>query len=51
MELSGTIKNPGQYVMLVHFYMPTEAGADLPVTLHTDGFPPITGKIKNMEIL
>ncbi|XP_022314761.2 laminin subunit alpha-like [Crassostrea virginica] len=45
-ELSGTIKNPGQYVMLVHFYMPTEAGADLPVTLHTDGFPPITGTFK-----
>ncbi|XP_061192514.1 laminin subunit alpha-like [Saccostrea echinata] len=45
-ELRGNIRNPGQYVFFVHFYMPSEAGADLPVTLHTDGFPPITGTFK-----
>lgn len=43
-ELTGNIRTPGQYVVLVHFYMPSEAGADLPVTLFTEGFPPITGK-------
>lgn len=43
-ELTGNIRTPGQYVVLVHFYMPSTAGADLPVTLFTEGFPPITGK-------
>lgn len=45
-ELTGNIRTPGQYVVLVHFYMPSEAGADLPVTLFTEGFPPITGTFK-----
>ncbi|XP_041356694.1 laminin subunit alpha-like [Gigantopelta aegis] len=36
-EVGGTVSRPSQYVFLVHFYMPSEVGLTIPVTVFTNG--------------
>ncbi|XP_021350179.1 laminin subunit alpha-like isoform X1 [Mizuhopecten yessoensis] len=36
-EVEATVPNPDRYVFVVHFYLPSEAGIDLPVKIHADG--------------
>ncbi|KAL8590461.1 hypothetical protein ACOMHN_011674 [Nucella lapillus] len=38
-EIFATIGKPGQYVILFHYYMPTEIGLTLPVTVFVGGQP------------
>ena len=37
LELLGTVSKPGDYILIVHYYMPTERGLDIPITLFDDG--------------
>ncbi|GFS13654.1 laminin subunit alpha, partial [Elysia marginata] len=46
LELLGNISKPGEYVLIVHYYMPTESRLDIPVTLYDDDGLPISGKFE-----
>ncbi|GFO21134.1 laminin subunit alpha-3 [Plakobranchus ocellatus] len=37
LELVGQVPKPGDYILIVHYYMPTETNLYIPVTLYTDG--------------
>ncbi|XP_055884413.1 laminin subunit alpha-like isoform X2 [Biomphalaria glabrata] len=37
LELYGQVPKPGQYVFIVHYYMPKEAGLAIPVSVFADG--------------
>uniref|UniRef100_A0A0B7BNE7 Laminin subunit alpha n=1 Tax=Arion vulgaris TaxID=1028688 RepID=A0A0B7BNE7_9EUPU len=37
LELNGRVIKPGQYIFIVHYYMPTEPGLSIPVTVYVDG--------------
>ncbi|BFY99968.1 hypothetical protein BsWGS_03008 [Bradybaena similaris] len=37
LELYGRVTKPGQYVFIVHYYMPAEPGLSIPVAVHVDG--------------
>ncbi|XP_012943161.1 laminin subunit alpha isoform X2 [Aplysia californica] len=37
LDLFGQVTKPGQYILLVHYYMPTEVGLNIPVSVHSDG--------------
>nr|KAG5701572.1 hypothetical protein BaRGS_024822 [Batillaria attramentaria] len=38
-EIRGSVTKPGQYVILFHYYMPTEIGLMIPVTVYVNGQP------------
>ncbi|XP_076440495.1 laminin subunit alpha-like [Babylonia areolata] len=44
-EIHGTVTKPGQYIILFHYYMPTEIGLTIPVTVFVGG-QPIQGVFK-----
>ncbi|KAK3796923.1 hypothetical protein RRG08_032228 [Elysia crispata] len=37
LELLGKVSKPGKYILIVHYYMPSESSLDIPVTLYDDG--------------
>jgi len=47
--LLGTARTPGPHKFVVHYYLPTESGQDIPVTLFANG-QEYKGNIKMVHV-
>ena len=50
-EIEGYVRDPGQYVAIVHFYLPSEAGVIMPVTVYTEDGQVFKGKLRLSVII